>query len=132
MSLRDQNLDPSLDEIESMAAITAHVWLAEMVGICAEEGIADKAYPAVIAGGLHAMAIFYQAERQVDAADRIRDGLLAVADQLQALHQPKAVDHAADTAVALQSIAKAFQRGVAVLELFAPVHFKDKPARFEG
>lgn len=75
----DHDQNPTLDEIESAAAVVAGFWLHE-----AEHAIRDKqtlpaCEAAAINGFMQAAAINYAAERHVDAAVRIAEGLQAVA-----------------------------------------------------
>ena len=80
MSLHDPDESPSLDEIESHAAVAVHFWLGEAIEALDEKfgtGYAEKHAPAV-AGLMSACAICYQAERMVDAADSIRRGLAGI------------------------------------------------------
>lgn len=81
MSIHDPDKNPALDEIQSVAALAARFWLSE--GDAAVEELTDqKRSPASAALFAIAAAINFQAERQVDAAHALRDGLLAVADAL--------------------------------------------------
>lgn len=77
------DLNTSLDEIESLAAVAAHFWLDE-ADKAADENLADrKRAPAAMAGFQIAAAIQYQAERHVDAAERIAAGLRDVASAIR-------------------------------------------------
>ena len=79
MSEHDPDLNPSLDEIESMAAVAAAFWLSEARPAAENECNDVRHYPAGIAGFVIASAIYFHAERQVDAATKIAEGLQAVA-----------------------------------------------------
>lgn len=81
----------NLDEIESMATAAATFWLSDAESAVNSQfggGYAEK-HPAVVAGYVSACAVVYQTERANDAAERIRDGLLAVADALQSAGDPR-------------------------------------------
>ena len=80
MSEHDPDKNHSLDEIESNAAVVAGFWLHE-ARQAVEDSDPDEAkhYPAGILGFTVASAINYHAERQVDAAMKIADGLQAIA-----------------------------------------------------
>lgn len=95
MSEHDSDKNPGLDEIESLAAVAARFWLAEAEQAIEEEVADAKRFPAGILGVQIAAAIHYQAERQVDAAAKIRDGLLAVADALQGIREPMQIERLA-------------------------------------
>lgn len=85
MSLHDPDQSPSLDEIESHAAVAVHLWLGEAIEALDERfgtGYAEKHAPAV-AGFMSACAIYYQAERMVDAADMIRRELSGLDDAIR-------------------------------------------------
>lgn len=84
MSLHDHDQNPSLDEIESQAPLAVGFWLEQAeAAVRAQSGAGEaEKHPAVVAAFMAACATVYAAERQVDAADRIRDGLLAVADAM--------------------------------------------------
>lgn len=79
MGEHDPDQKPSLDEIESMAAVAAHFWLGEAQQAVERECNDAVHYPAGIIGFTIASAINYHAERQVDAAIKIAEGLQAVA-----------------------------------------------------
>ena len=66
--------------------MAAHFWAFEADKM-ADEIDNTKRGPAAVAGYTVAAAIQYQAERQVDAADRIAEGLHAVASAIRAGHQ---------------------------------------------
>lgn len=75
--------DQSLDEIESMAAEAAGYWLYE-AGNAADEHVSDaRGRPGAVAGFMIAAGLIFQAERQIDAAARIADGLQAIAAALR-------------------------------------------------
>jgi hypothetical protein len=83
VSEHNPELNPVLDEIEGLAAVAASFWLNE-ADSAADENIADqKRAPAAVAGFQIAAAIQYQAERQVDAAYTIAEGLRAVASAIR-------------------------------------------------
>lgn len=75
MNPHDHEQNPSLTEIEDAAAVAASFWLEQAVQACGSEQLGAKDYPAGIAGGMIASALFYQAERQVDAAIKIADAI---------------------------------------------------------
>lgn len=83
MSEHNPDLNPSLDEIESCAAVAAFFWLAEADKAADEHLAEDKRAPAAIAGFQIAAAIQYQAERQVDAAYTIAKGLHDLASAIR-------------------------------------------------
>ena len=76
------DLNPSLDEIESCAAVAARFWLLEAESL-AEEINNAKCAPAAVVGFTIAAAIQYQAERHVDAAERIAAGLRDLASAIR-------------------------------------------------
>jgi len=84
MSEHDPDRNPSLDEIESMAAVAAHFWLGEARRAVESECGDAGHYPAGIVGFTIASAINYHAERQVDAAMKIAEGLQAIAAAIKA------------------------------------------------
>lgn len=87
MSDHHPDRNSTLDEIEGLAAVAAGFWLTEG-NRAADENLADlKRAPAAIAGFNIAAAIQYQAERQVDAADIIAEGLRAVASAIRETRQ---------------------------------------------
>ncbi|NJD33939.1 MAG: hypothetical protein FIA96_03730 [Betaproteobacteria bacterium] len=83
MSERNPSEGVSLTEIENHAAIAAAFYL-EQANQAADNELTDKARaPASIAGFQIAAAIQYQAERHVDAAERIAAGLRELADAIR-------------------------------------------------
>ncbi|WP_310451365.1 hypothetical protein [Sulfuritalea sp.] len=83
MSERNSSEGENLTEIEDHAAIAAAFWL-EQANQAADSELTDKARaPASIAGYQIAAAIQYQAERHVDAAERIAAGLRDVASAIR-------------------------------------------------
>lgn len=83
MSERNPSEGENLTEIEDHAAIAAAFWL-EQANQAADSELRDKARaPAAIGGYQIAAAIFYQAERQVDAAERIAAGLRDLASAVR-------------------------------------------------
>lgn len=77
------DLNPSLDELEGCAAVAAHFWLDE-ADKAADQNLTDqKRAPASMAGFQIAAAIQYQAERQIDAAVHIADGLRDLASAIR-------------------------------------------------
>lgn len=79
MSVHDPDTNPALDEIESNAVQVAHYWLHEAERALIDERIAPKCEAAAMQGYMQAAAINYAAERQVDAAMKIAEGLQAIA-----------------------------------------------------
>jgi hypothetical protein len=79
MSEHDPDTNPSLDEIESNAAVVAHFWLHEAERAVIDERIAPKCEAAAMKGFMQAAAMSYLAERQNDAAMKIAEGLQAIA-----------------------------------------------------
>ncbi len=72
----------NLTEIEDHAAIAAAFWV-EQANQAADNELTDRGRaPAAMAGYQIAAAIYYQAERQVDAAHAIAEGLRAVASAI--------------------------------------------------
>lgn len=76
------DLNPSLDEIESCAATAARFWLLEADSL-SEEMQDAKCAPAAVVAFTIAAAIQYQAERNVDAAERIAAGLRDLASAIR-------------------------------------------------
>lgn len=89
MSEHDPDLNPALDEIQSRAAITARFWLSEAESaIELEHEIDDpKRFPAGMLGFQIATALYFQAERQVDAAERIGSALETLAAAIRERRQ---------------------------------------------
>jgi hypothetical protein len=81
----DQN--PTLDEIESMAAVAARFWFSEGSDAADDYLAGQGGRPAAIAGYQIAAALVFLAERQVDAAGRIADGLHAIATAMSGRQQ---------------------------------------------
>ncbi len=87
MSERNPSEGENLTEIENHAAIAAAFYL-EQANQAADNELTDKGRaPASIAGYQIAAAIQYQAERNVDAAERIAEGLRAVAGAIRERRQ---------------------------------------------
>lgn len=105
MSEHDPNTNPSLNEIESNAVVVAHFWLHEAERALIDERIAPKCEAAAMKGFMQAAAMSYLAERQIDAAEKIRDGLLAVADALQCLREPAMIERVAGIETELHRLA---------------------------
>ena len=83
MAEHNSDLTPSLDEIESLAAVAASFWLHE-AEMAADQDIDNhRGAGAAIAGFQIAAAIQYQAERNVDAAERIAAGLRDLANAIR-------------------------------------------------
>ena len=82
MSEHNPDLNPSLDEIESCAAVAARFWLPEAESL-AEEIENAKCAPGAVVAFTIAAAIQYQAERNVDAAERIAAGLRDLANAIR-------------------------------------------------
>ncbi|MEI7567617.1 MAG: hypothetical protein WCJ10_07245 [Opitutaceae bacterium] len=83
MSEQKPSEGTNLTEIENHAAIAAAFYL-EQANQAADNELTNKARaPASIAGYQIAAAIQYQAERQVDAAECIAEGLRAVASAIR-------------------------------------------------
>lgn len=83
MSERNPSEGENLTEIENHAAIAAAFYL-EQANQAADNELTDKGRaPASIAGYQIAAAIQYQAERHVDAAERIAAGLRDVASAIR-------------------------------------------------
>jgi formylmethanofuran:tetrahydromethanopterin formyltransferase len=74
-SEHDPDLNPTLDEIESAAAVAARFWLSEAESVIEDEIADPKRHPAGMIGFVIAAAIQYHAERQIDAAERIGNAL---------------------------------------------------------
>jgi hypothetical protein len=106
MNPHNHEQNPSLDEIESAAPVAASFWLHEALCACNDEGLGTKDYPAGIAGSMIACALYYQAERQVDAAHEIAE--------------------------ALREATATVKRATAILDAMLGPRFKGKPERFEG
>jgi hypothetical protein len=106
MNPHDHEQNPGLDEIESAAPVAASFWLHEALCACNEEHLGAKDYPAGIAGGMIACALYYQAERQVDAAHEIAE--------------------------ALRETTAAVKRATAILDAMLGPRFEGEPSRFEG
>jgi hypothetical protein len=79
VSEHNPDLNPSLDEIESHAAMAARFWLFEAENAIEEEIADAKRFPAGMLGFILAAAIQYHAERQIDAAGRIGKALESLA-----------------------------------------------------
>lgn len=87
MSERNPSEGENLTEIEDHAAMAGAFWL-EQANQAADNELTDQGRaPASIAGYQIAAAIFYQAERQVDAAERIAAGLRDLASAVRADRQ---------------------------------------------
>ena len=86
MSEHNPDLNPSLDEIESCAAVAARFWLLEAESL-AEEIENAKCAPGAVVAFTIAAAIQYQAERQVDAAELVADALRDVASAIRQTRQ---------------------------------------------
>lgn len=82
MSTHNPDQNPTLDEIESAAATVAGFWMDEGEKATAADTAYDRPSPTRAAGFTIAAALFYQAERQVDAAHRVADALQNVADAI--------------------------------------------------
>jgi hypothetical protein len=81
------DLNPSLDEIESAAAVVASFWLDQADRAAIDAYFDPKQRQHAVAGCTIAAAIQYQAERHVDAAERIAEGLRAVASAIRESRQ---------------------------------------------
>lgn len=132
MSLHDHDSNPTLDEIEAQAVTTVSAWLGQAeADINGQFGSAyAEKHPALLVGFLSSCAMVYAAERQVDVADRVRDGLLAIADTLSCRGVPPSPASAVNIEEALGRIAETCKRGVAILDTMAPPRFKGAPCRF--
>lgn len=86
MSEHDPDRNPTLDEIESCAAVAARFWLCEAESL-SQDIENDKCAPATVVAFTIAAAIQYQAERQVDAAERIAAGLSDLASAIRETRQ---------------------------------------------
>jgi len=84
---RNPSEGANLTEIEDHAAIAAAFWL-EQANQAADSELTDKVRaPASIAGYQIAAAIQYQAERHVDAVERIAAGLRDLASAIREARQ---------------------------------------------
>ena len=79
MSEHNPDTKSTLDEIEGAAAVVARFWLRESERAICDLRIAPSCEVAAMKGFMQAAAINYAAERQVDAAMRVADGLQAIA-----------------------------------------------------
>lgn len=77
------DLNPSLDEIESAAAVVAAFWLDQADRAAIDAYFDPKQRQHAVAGCTIAAAIQYQAERQVDAAERVANGLRDLASAIR-------------------------------------------------
>lgn len=82
MNTHNPDQNPTLDEIESAAASAVGFWMDEGEKATAADTAYEKPSPTRAAGFAIAAALFFQAERQVDAAHRVADALQNVADAI--------------------------------------------------
>lgn len=100
----DQN--PTLDQIMSAAPDAASFWLNQASEAVEQECLKQGHDQAGVLGYVIACALYYQAERQVDAAHEIAE--------------------------ALRETTAAVKRATAILDAMLGPRFKGKPERFEG